>query len=169
MGAIDEIIEREGGFVDHPKDKGGPTKYGITQTVLEAWRGCPVKPTDVASITQAEAYMIYESEYLKKPGLDKVADAFLRAHLLDIAVLHGPDDAIKWLQMELGVKVDGDLGPKTLAALSACASVERLNDELVARRILYMVHLVDKNHSQVVFLVGWIARALGFLSCRRGG
>jgi len=30
---IDELIAREGGFVDHPADKGGPTRWGITQSV----------------------------------------------------------------------------------------------------------------------------------------
>lgn len=28
---IDALIEREGGFVSHPKDRGGPTRYGITE------------------------------------------------------------------------------------------------------------------------------------------
>ena len=27
---IDDILRREGGYVNHPADKGGPTKYGIT-------------------------------------------------------------------------------------------------------------------------------------------
>ena len=28
---IDELIEREGGYVNHPADRGGPTKFGITE------------------------------------------------------------------------------------------------------------------------------------------
>ena len=28
---IDELIEREGGYVSHPADKGGPTCFGITE------------------------------------------------------------------------------------------------------------------------------------------
>ena len=36
---IDGIIKREGGYVDHPADRGGPTKFGITLATLEAWRG----------------------------------------------------------------------------------------------------------------------------------
>ncbi len=30
---IDDLIAREGGFVDHPADKGGATRWGITQAV----------------------------------------------------------------------------------------------------------------------------------------
>ena len=37
----DQIIEdhsaKEGGYVDHPSDKGGPTRWGITQTTARAW------------------------------------------------------------------------------------------------------------------------------------
>jgi glycosyl hydrolase family 108 len=33
---IDGLIDREGGFVDHPADKGGPTCFGITQAVARA-------------------------------------------------------------------------------------------------------------------------------------
>ncbi|MGL5838096.1 MAG: glycosyl hydrolase 108 family protein, partial [Sphingorhabdus sp.] len=30
---IDEVIEREGGYVHHPADRGGPTNWGITEAV----------------------------------------------------------------------------------------------------------------------------------------
>ena len=30
---IDDVIAREGGYVDHPADRGGPTRWGITEAV----------------------------------------------------------------------------------------------------------------------------------------
>ena len=33
---VDALIEREGGYVDHPADKGGPTCFGITEAVARA-------------------------------------------------------------------------------------------------------------------------------------
>ena len=33
---IDGVIDREGGFVDHPADRGGATNWGITQAVARA-------------------------------------------------------------------------------------------------------------------------------------
>ena len=32
-GMIDALIDREGGYVNHPADKGGPTCFGITEAV----------------------------------------------------------------------------------------------------------------------------------------
>ena len=33
---IDGLIEREGGYVNHPADKGGPTCFGITEAVARS-------------------------------------------------------------------------------------------------------------------------------------
>ena len=48
---IDELIEREGGYVNHPADKGGPTRFGITEAVARAhgYRGAMAElPRDEA-------------------------------------------------------------------------------------------------------------------------
>ena len=34
--AFEKLLGHEGGFVDHPKDPGGSTRYGITQRVARA-------------------------------------------------------------------------------------------------------------------------------------
>ena len=35
-GLIDELTEREGGYVNHPADRGGPTRFGVTEAVARA-------------------------------------------------------------------------------------------------------------------------------------
>ncbi len=36
---VDALIEREGGYVDHPLDRGGVTNFGITEAVARAHGG----------------------------------------------------------------------------------------------------------------------------------
>ena len=34
---IDELIDREGGYSDHPQDRGGATRWGVTEAVARAF------------------------------------------------------------------------------------------------------------------------------------
>ena len=70
-GLIDALIEREGGYVDHPADKGGPTCFGITQAVARAhgYAG-PMR-----QLPRSEAVAIYRRLYWLRPRLDEVAEA----------------------------------------------------------------------------------------------
>ncbi len=36
--SLDKLLVHEGGYVNHPKDPGGPTNKGVTQRVYEAYR-----------------------------------------------------------------------------------------------------------------------------------
>ena len=107
---IDGIIKREGGFVNHPNDRGGPTNFGITLGTLGAWRSRLVTVEDVAGLGLDEARGIYVSEYLVKPKIGKINNIPLRIFALDSAVQHGPARAIRWLQKAAGVPADGILG-----------------------------------------------------------
>ena len=62
---IETILQREGGYVDHPADKGGPTNFGITQATLANYREHAVTATDVHSLTRTEAAAIYEAIYVR--------------------------------------------------------------------------------------------------------
>ncbi len=114
---IDDILVREGGFVDHPADRGGPTHYGITQATLSRWRQQPVTVQDVQALTLEEARAIYRHDYIERPGFLRIPDERLRALLVDWGVHSGPQTAIRALQRVLGVRLDGVLGPQTLASL----------------------------------------------------
>ena len=100
---IDTILEREGGYVDNPADRGGPTKYGITLAKpSKAWRRRIVTSEDVAALGKDEARQIYESEYLVKPKISKIHNVVLRVFVLDSAVQHGPNRAIRWVAAASG-------------------------------------------------------------------
>ena len=159
MGRIDDIIDailvREGGFVDHPADEGGKTKFGITiRDHPDLWADGDVTPD--------EARGRYFQQYVYKPGFHQIADPVLQAQVIDYGVNSGPVLVIQILQRILGVDVDGKLGPGTLDAL-AKADPRTINNRLVGERIKMFGRLVSKKPTQSVFLNGWLNRALEFL------
>jgi lysozyme family protein len=141
---LDSVIRREGGYVNRADDRGGPTKYGITLATLSTWRHAPVTAADVEALTELEARSIYQSEYIEKPGFNRIDDEPLRDLLVDCAVNHGPPRAIKWLQGALGVAPDGQIGPVTLASLEAAYSWA-VYYSVVAERIRFYGRLVSKD------------------------
>lgn len=152
---IDDILRREGGFVNNSADKGGRTDFGISEHAHpEAWRD--------GKVTEDEARDIYFNKYVKGPGFDRIADPHLMAQLVDFGVNSGPAIAIQKLQGILGVKVDGVLGPKTLAALSE-RDVREVNNLLVGERMKMICRICVKNPSQLAFLNGWANRCFEFL------
>ena len=68
---IDALIEREGGYADHPADKGGPTRFGITEAVARAhgYAGA------MRELPREEAAAIYTRLYWLRPRFDEVAQA----------------------------------------------------------------------------------------------
>src|SRR3954468_95771 len=125
---IDALIEREGGFVNHPADKGGPTCFGITEAVARAhgYAG-PMR-----LLPREEAAMIYERLYWLRPRFEEIARRSWRlaAELFDSGVNMGPAVAITFLQRALtalnrsgkdypDLVPDGRIGPMTLFALDA--------------------------------------------------
>lgn len=162
MSEVDKIIEREGGFVHDPYDRGGATKYGITQATLSWWLGRPATIEDVRTLSVEVARAIYEKRYILGPGFDKLPQGVLQSNLIDFGVMSGPILAISHLQEVLGVQPDGVIGPETLAALMA-ASHAAVNRQIVMRRCLMAARLCKKDPNQVRFLVGWLTRFFQFL------
>lgn len=167
---IQDVLEREGGFVDHHADRGGPTNFGITQATLAAWYRRPVSPQDVEKLTRAEAAAIYRGRYYHDPRIDKLP-ALIRPLLFDMAVNHGPGQAVIMLQQVLNAEgfgplaEDGKVGPLTWGAAERAAERMRhwLVLALVKRRADFYRDIVADDVSQVVFRKGWLARLAWFV------
>ena len=158
---LDDVIRREGGYVHDPVDRGGPTNYGITQRTLRAWRGQMVTAADVRRLTRDEARAIYQRRYVDAPGFARLPDP-LRAQVIDDGVLSGPRQAVKDLQRAIGgVTVDGQLGPKTRAALRQ-RRVAGVHARLLQVRAARIGRIVHRDPSQARFLNGWLARITAF-------
>lgn len=165
MDIIGDIIRREGGFVNHPADRGGPTKYGITIWTLSASRGHspPCTAADVEALTEAEARQIYARRYIAEPGLDKITDPKLQALVVDIGVMSGPVKAKKLLQEALGATVDGIFGSQTYVALNT-QNPDGIYRRLVAARMRDLGRIITGDPSQSVFAAGWLNRLSEFLA-----
>lgn len=145
---INDIIRREGGYVNHPNDKGGPTNWGITQATLAAYRGRPVSAAEVQALTQAEARKIYQERYFEAAGIDKLPEA-IQAQAFDINVNGGLSSCLsrvtKFYEADWPAIVDY-FGPQTSNLI------------LSASRVEYYRAITAKRRANEVFLLGWLNR-----------
>lgn len=166
---ISDILRREGGFVNHPNDRGGPTNYGVTQRALSTWRGHPASVDDVRDLTEAEAREIYRRRYFTGPRLDLLPDA-LQSQVFDMAVNHGPVRAVKFVQAVCNaagfgpLEEDGIMGPRTaeVAGQALVAMAGYMHNALVDERLAFYHRLAMRDPRQQVFLKGWTRRAEEF-------
>jgi lysozyme family protein len=133
--AFDILLKHEGGFSDHPADPGGKTRFGITEAVARevGYRG------DMRELPLDLAKRIYKDRYWDAVRAEELPEA-IRYAVFDAAVNSGPRQAIRWLQRAVGVKDDGIIGPKTLAAVRA-ADPEQLVRRMLAQRLRFMTEL----------------------------
>ena len=180
VAIIDDILKKEGSaYTNHPSDRGGPTKYGITlATLRDARRNLNLDADDVAKLTEDEARRIYYDNYVVKPGFVSVAAMMplLGAKMVDAGVNVGTGRASRWLQTALNafnrsyqsppdypeVVVDGNIGPATIgalhtfAALRGFARAERVLVRAVnAQQGVHYLSLGAKSPSQEAFMLGW--------------
>ncbi|HEX6218827.1 MAG TPA: glycosyl hydrolase 108 family protein [Sphingomicrobium sp.] len=180
MGAdalIDALIEREGGYVHHPADKGGATCFGITEAVARAhgYLG------DMRNLPRAEAVEIYRRLYWLRPRYDDVARLAPRvaAELFDTGANMGPAVATTFLQRALtalnrngkdypDLTPDGRVGPITLRALETYLEKRgQRGGETVLLRALEALQgerylrLAERRPANEAFLYGWLANRIG--------
>lgn len=153
QAALARILVYEGGKVNNPKDPGGKTNFGITQTTYNAWkRSLGQTEADVYNITSAEVATIYKDEYWNRIEGDKLPSG-LDLAVFDSAVNSGVGTAARWLQATLGTEIDGVIGSKTLAALTT-SNTENVINEMLQRRLGALQRLTTWS----TFGKGWEAR-----------
>lgn len=150
--ALQFVLRWEGGYSNHPADRGGPTRFGITQATARAYGYAgPMRelPLDVAT-------RIYRDEYWTRYRCDQLPVA-LAVAFFDTVVNMGPKRATRCLQRALKVPADGVLGPVTIGAAQSRNARAVLTAFMVERKAAY-VSIASKNPSQRVFLRGWLRR-----------
>lgn len=174
LQVIDEVIQREGGdkFTDRAEDRGGPTRWGVTQATARQFG----YTGHMRDYPKAEAVKVYTS-YWNQMRLSsiEVIDADLATYLFDYGVNSGPGRAAKDLQRLLNVlndrqrlypdvKADGAIGPRSLSALESyikargTGSKRLLAEAVKSLRIAHCITLAERQESQEANAYGWLSR-----------
>jgi len=178
-----EIVAREGGYVDDPDDPGGATNFGVTihtmrRLGLDLTRDGVIDALDVRALTRDQAVTLFIDHYYQRPGIARLPES-LHASVFDMYVNAGAN-AVKILQRllrEMGqeIAVDGLIGPQTVAAAEAAAKVapDHIADAYGIARRNYYLSLADARPASRKFARsraggkgGWIKRAEEFISPR---
>lgn len=173
---IDDAIGREGGYVNHPADRGGATRWGITEAVARAhgYRG------EMRNFPRADAVGIYHQIYWLRPGFAEVAAIapVVAAELFDTGINMGPSVAVAFLQRALnalnrGTSDYADIvaGPRvdqpTITALRSFLDKRRPGGERVLMKALEALQgeryldLAERRPANEAFLYGWLANRIG--------
>lgn len=105
-----EVLEHEGGYVNHPSDPGGETKFGISK------RSYPGE--DIKGLTKERAGQIYLRDFWNPVRGDELP-AGVDLCVFDSSVNSGRSRGVKWLQRALVIEADGAIGPETIGAAAA--------------------------------------------------
>lgn len=173
---IDEVIAREGDYSNHPDDRGGPTRWGITQAVARAhgYAG------DMRGLPRSRASSIYRALYWDGPRLCDIAPLSpgIAAELFDTGVNMGAPVAAAFLQRALNalnrqqrdyrdLLLDRKIGPATIAALAAFLATRGTQGEAVLLKALEALQgeryigLAEQRPANEAFLYGWMANRIG--------
>ena len=135
--AFEKLLGHEGGYVNHKDDRGGATRYGVTEAVARevGYRG------DMRELPLDLAQRIYKDRYWDAVQAEHLP-ADIRYAVFDAAVNSGVVQAAKWLQRACGVKDDGVIGPQTIRAANALHP-EGLKRKMLAQRLRFMATLAN--------------------------
>ena len=151
--AFERTLALEGGYSDDPNDPGGETRWGISK---RAYPG-----EDIKRLTVEQAKAIYWRDYWNRLRCGDMRGD-VAAELFDTAVNMGTgvaaflaQEACNYLGESL--RVDGTIGPVTIAALARQASPDLLK-VLNGLQLCRYVALVTQNPSHQRYARGWLKR-----------
>lgn len=165
-GFAGKVLRLEGGFVNHPADKGGPTKYGV---ILSTWKQYgydkdhdgDIDAEDIRALTEDDARYIAKKVFWDFFQADFILNQSIAEFIVDWGYNSGRVTVAKKVQKLLGVPADGLIGVQSLNAIN-CADQQNIFDALKVSRRMYIDSIVESNPSQRVFYTGWIKRINSF-------
>lgn len=156
------ILSFEGGFVSDPADPGGATNRGVT---LATWKSTgydkdgdgDIDVADLRLITAQDAVArVLKPHYWDRWQADRIRSQSVANIVVDWVWASGKY-GITEVQKILGVKTDGLVGEKTLAALNA-NDARLMFNRIKSARIRYIEALVKRRPASTKFRKGWLRR-----------
>jgi len=146
------VLACEGGYVNHPSDRGGETNMGITRAAYP--------DEDIRNLTVERAGELYKRDYWDRVRGDQLPSG-VDYVVFDSAVNHGVGNAGKFLQRALNryganLNVDGIIGPQTIRKIPAGNGM--LACDILRERDIFYRKIVAQDRSQEIFLKGWLNR-----------
>jgi len=183
--AFDEVMGYEGGYSNHPDDRGGETYRGIARNRHPDWSGWQRVDKyrwhdefpDILNEDEGLQELVrefYRKEFWNRISGDEVSEIShdVARELFDVAVNMGTYRAGTFLQRALNLlnkherlypdlRVDGDIGPRTLSALRTL--VKDKGEYTLLKMLNVMqgcqyIYLAETDQSQETNIWGWFRR-----------
>lgn len=167
---IEKVIGVEGRYSNNPKDSGGETCWGITIAAARRYGYTGA----MRDMPKSAAVRIYDLRFMRTARIGDLNPISSRVchEVFDTAVNCGEKVAIQFLQRSLNVLnregrdytdlvTDGQIGSKTLAALTSFLKLRKLEGEVVLLKILnslqgaHYVLLAERRSKDEEFIFGW--------------
>lgn len=168
--SVTKLIDKiEGGYSDDKDDKGGKTRYGITEELARdyGYKG------DMKDLPRSNAESIYYLEFWQ-PVASLIYPYYIRLadEIFESTVNHGKSAPAQWLQQALNalnrcgtiwpnLEVDGHIGARTISALNSAIGYGEKDRLLLVYSILrgyFYIRLTQVDESQEKWFRGWLSR-----------
>lgn len=149
------ILAHEGGYANHPADKGGPTMKGVTIGTFRMVFGKDKTVDELKRITDEQWHTVFKKFFWDKCKADLIDSQSIANMLVDFAWHSGVSTAVSHLQKIVGVTADGIMGRVTIGAINGYFKGNKfVFDTYKADRLAFLKGRKNWN----TFKNGWTAR-----------